>query len=399
MDQLKVAATYMRGGTSKGIFFRADSLPIDPVLRDRLLMRVMGSPDPYAQQIDGMGAATSSTSKVMVVSASALPDCDVDYMFGQVAIDRALVDWSGNCGNLTSAVAPFAIAQELIHVAAEGIACVRMRHLSTNTRIHVHVPMKNGKVIEDGDFELDGVTFPAAEIRVEFLYEGQNANEEKSPGKMFPTEHPADVLEVPGVGHLHVTMIVAGNPTVFAHAAQLGLRGDELQKDVNTNAALLAKLEMVRAHAAVRMGLAASTEEASLVRLHTPKLTLIAPPSAFAASSGKTVEASMIDLNARIISMGKLHHAMTGTGAIAIGVAAAIPGTIIHDLLGGSTDRVRFGHPSGVMVSGAEVASEGGFWVVRKAVMSRSARRLMEGSVFVPASVYERSISDGDLHG
>jgi probable AcnD-accessory protein PrpF len=389
MDQVKIPAVYMRGGTSKGVFFRTDSLPAELELRDRLLLRVMGSPDEYGQQIDGMGGATSSTSKVMLIGPSSLPDCDVDYSFGQVAIDRPIIDWSGNCGNLTSAVGPFAIAQGWISAPSAGIVGVRMRHTHLNARINAYIPMEDGRVVEDGEFELDGVTFPAAEIRVEFLNPGDEESTGDDAGGMFPTGNAADVLDVPGVGNLDVTMIRSGNPAVFLLADQLGLLGNESQRDINGNPTLLAKLETVRAHAAVRMGLASTPEEATAFRLHAPKLCFVSPPSKFAASNGKLIERSMIDLNARIVSMGKLHHAMTGTGAIAIAVAAAIPGTVIQHLLGEALATVRFGHPSGVMVVGAEVEGKDGVWRVIKAVMSRSARRLMEGSVLVPAKLFE----------
>jgi hypothetical protein len=386
MDQVGVPAVYMRGGTSKGVFFRTDSLPTDPELRDRILLRVIGSPDMYGQQIDGMGGATSSTSKVMLVGRSVLPDCDVDYSFGQVAIDRAIIDWSGNCGNLTSAVGPFAIAQGLIDAPSRGVAVVRMRHTSLNARIDAHIPMEDGAVVEDGGFELDGGAFPAAEIRVEFLNPGSGDGEE-SGSRIFPTGNPMDVLDVPGIGSLEVTMINSGNPAVFLNAKQIGLRGDEMQKDVNGSPQLLAKLETIRAHAAVRMGLAESVEEASAIRLHAPKLSFLSPPTEYTASSGRLISGSMIDLSARIVSMGKLHHAMTGTGAIALGVAAVIPGTVVHRLLGKTRDTVRLGHPSGVMTVGAEAEQRNGAWTVTKAVMSRSARRLMEGKVFVPTKL------------
>jgi probable AcnD-accessory protein PrpF len=383
MDQLKFPAVYMRGGTSKGLFFRTESLPDNRELRDRILLRVIGSPDPYGQQIDGMGGATSSTSKVMLVAKSELPDIDLDYFFGQVAIDKPIIDWAGNCGNLTSALGPFAIAENLIQVPPNGIACVRMRHVPSNARINAYIPMSNGAVVEDGDFELDGVAFPAAEIRVEFLY----AKEDTGGSSIFPTGNPMDTIDVPDVGLLQVTMINAGNPAVFVEAVQIGLRGDESQKSVNSNSALLKKLETIRAVAAVRMGIATDTTEATERRLHTPKLSFLSQPLAFTASSGRFVDPSTVDLNARIVSMGKLHHAMTGTGAIAIGVAAAIPGTIVERLLGGVKETVRFSHPSGVMKVGAEIEADGKAWRVKKAIMSRSARRLMEGSVFVPTAL------------
>jgi probable AcnD-accessory protein PrpF len=388
MNQTAIPAVYMRGGTSKGVFFRADSLPADSDLRDKILLRIIGSPDPYGQQIDGMGGATSSTSKVIIAGPSSKPDCDIDYSFGQVSIDRPIIDWSGNCGNLTSAVGPFAIAQKMVNSPQQGIATVRMRHKELDARIVAHIPMRNG-VVEDGDYELDGVTFPAAEIVVEFF---EPANE-MAGGCLFPTGHSLDVLDVPGVGALQVTMINAGNPAVFVAAEQIGLRGDEMQKDINSNPALLSTLEAIRSHAAVRMGLAATTEEATAVRLHTPKICVLARPGRYTASNGKVVESSAINLNARIVSMGKLHHAMTGTGAIALAASSAIPGTIAERILGSPMTRITFGHPSGTMTAGAEVEARDGSWGLIKAVMSRSARRLMEGTVFVPTRLLQPEIS------
>jgi probable AcnD-accessory protein PrpF len=386
LAQKKIQAVYMRGGTSKGVFFHKDWLPADPALRDRILLRVIGSPDPYGQQIDGMGGATSSTSKVVLVSPSARTGCDVDYLFGQVAIDKAMIDWSGNCGNLTAAVGPFAIVQGLVAgVPHDGIAIVRIWQANIDAKIIAHVPMRDGAVAEEGDFELDGVTFPAAEIKIEFL---DPSGEGDDGGAMFPSGSPTDVLDVPGVGPVELTMINAGNPAIFVDAATLGLAGNELQRDINSNHELLQKVETIRAHAAVRMGLAKTAEEASQLRPHTPKLAFVAKPTGYVASNGKHIDAATLDINARIFSMGKLHHAMTGTGAIAIAVAAVIPGTIVHRLM---TDQahgwVRFGHPSGSLAVGAEAEQRDGAWVVTKAVMSRSARRLMEGVVLVPSTV------------
>ena len=388
MAQKKIQAVYMRGGTSKGVFFHKDWLPADPALRDRVLLRVMGSPDPYGQQIDGMGGATSSTSKVVLVSPSARTGCDVDYLFGQVAIDKAMIDWSGNCGNLTAAVGPFAIAQGLVAgVPRDGIAMVRIWQANINAKIVAHVPVRDGAVAEEGDFELDGVTFPAAEIKIEFL-DPSGEGDDDGAGGMFPSGSPVDVLEVPGVGPVELTMINAGNPAIFVDAATLGLAGNELQRDINGNQELLQKVETIRAHAAVRMGLAKSAEEASQLRPHTPKLAFVAKPTGYVASNGKHIDAATLDINARIFSMGKLHHAMTGTGAIAIAVAAVIPGTVVHRLMTGQANgKVRFGHPSGSLAVGAEAEQRDGAWVVTKAVMSRSARRLMEGVVLVPSAV------------
>ena len=382
MTQQRIPAVYMRGGTSKGVFFVATDLPPDPRERERILLRVIGSPDPYAKHIDGMGGATSSTSKVVILSKSTRADCDVDYLFGAVAIDRPVIDWSGNCGNLSAAVGPFAISSGLMQAPPEGIATVRIWQANIAKKITAFVPMRGGEVLEEGDFELDGVTFPAAEIALEFLDLGAEATEG---GSMFPTGRVIEPLDVPGLGTLEVTLINAGNPTIFVDAATIGLRGTERQDDVNTDPALLARAENIRAFGAVAMGLAHSASEATANRPHTPKLAFVARPATYIASDGRSVEAADISLLARIFSMGRLHHAMTGTGAVAIAAAAAVPGTIVNRVCRVMADgRVRFGHPSGTLAVGAEVTKQNGQWIVTKALMSRSARRLMEGWVRVP---------------
>ena len=386
MAQQKIPAAYMRGGTSKGVFFLEDDLPSDPVLRDRMLLRVIGSPDAYQKQIDGMGGATSSTSKVVLVSRSARADCDVDYFFGAVAIDSPVIDWSGNCGNLTAAVGPFAIAQGLVAAPGDGIATVRLWQGNIGKRIIASVPMRDGAVLEEGDFELDGVTFPSAEIALAFLDPGGAG--EADGGAMFPTGNVVDRLHVPGAGTYSATLINAGNPTIFIDAEALGLRGDELQDRVNNDAALLQRCEAIRAHGAVMMGLARDSEDATRNRPATPKLAFVSAPRDYVASNGKAVDAAGIDLGARILSMGKLHHAMTGTGAIALAVAAVIPGTIVQLALGGGQrNQIHFGHPSGTLKVGAEAIERDGQWIVAKASISRSARRLMEGWVYVPAAL------------
>jgi len=389
-SQVGIRATYMRGGTSKGVFFALDDLPEAArqpgSARDALMLRVTGSPDPYGKQIDGMGGATSSTSKVVIVGRSAREDCDVDYLFGAVAIESPVVDWSGNCGNLTSAVGPFAIERGLTEAPRDGLATVRIWQANIQKVIVAHVPMRDGEVLETGDFELDGVTFPSAEVKLEFLEPG--ADEDGEGGAMFPTGAMIDTIDVPGVGKVEATLINAGNPTIFVDAATLGLTGAELQPEVNGDAALLARCEAVRAHATVAMGLAKSAAEATEKRPHTPKLAFVAPPAGYVSSSGKQVGAQDMNLCARIFSMGKLHHAMTGTGAVAIAVAAAIPGTLVARVLGGGRhDEIRFGHPSGTLTVGAHASEREGTWTVNKALMSRSARRLMEGLVYVPADV------------
>lgn len=389
IPQIKIPATCMRGGTSKGVFFRLQDLPeaaqVPGPARDALLLRVIGSPDPYGKQIDGMGAATSSTSKTVILSKSERPGHDVDYLFGQVSIDRPFVDWSGNCGNLSSAVGPFAISNGLIDAARvprDGVAVVRIWQANIGKTIVAHVPMTGGAVQETGDFELDGVTFPAAEVQLEFM--DPAAEEDGAGGAMFPTGNLIDDLDVPGLGTLQATMINAGIPTVFVNAEAIGYTGTELQDAINGDAAALARFEAIRAHGALRMGLIRTLDEAAS-RQHTPKVAFVAKPTGYTASSGKAVAAGDIDLLVRALSMGKLHHAMMGTAAVAIGTAAAIPGTLVNLAAGGGArEAVRFGHPSGTLRVGAQASQVEGEWQVTKAVMSRSARVLMEGWVRVP---------------
>jgi hypothetical protein len=386
MAQLRIPAVYMRGGTSKGVFFRAADLPRDTAERDRVLLRTIGSPDPYGKQIDGMGAATSSTSKIVILAPSQRPDSDVDYLFGQVAIDRPLIDWSGNCGNLTSAVGPFAVSEGWVKAPADGVAVVRIWQQNIGKRIVAHVPVMNGEVVEEGAFVLDGVTFPAAEIVIEFLEPGGMGEEGGESSAMFPTGNLRDRLEVPGVGSVEATLITAGNPTVFVDAAAVGIEGTELAGAIDGNAELLARCEAIRAHGAVAMGLAPSAGEASRSRLHTPKIAMVSAPRGYTASTGRGIAASDIDVTIRMLSMGKLHHVITGTGAIASAVASAIDGTIANGARRPGADplRTRLGHPSGILAVGAEVTHENGEWKVARAIMSRSARRLMEGWIRVP---------------
>jgi 2-methylaconitate isomerase len=387
--QIKVPATYMRGGTSKGVFFRLQDLPaecqVPGTARDNLLMRVIGSPDPYGKQIDGMGAATSSTSKTVILSKSTRPDHDIDYLFGQVSIDKPFVDWSGNCGNLSAAVGPYAISNGLVdasRIPRNGIAIVRVWQANISKTIISHVPVTDGQVQETGDFELDGVTFPAAEVKLEFM--NPAAEEEGAGGAMFPTGNLVDDLVVPGLGTFKATLINAGIPTIFLNAAEIGYTGTELQDAINGDPKALERFETIRAHGSMRMGLIKDLSEAA-TRQHTPKVAFVSSPKDYVSSSGKPVVAKEIDLLVRALSMGKLHHAMMGTAAVAIGTAAAITGTLVNLAAGGGKrTEVRFGHPSGTLKVGAEAAEVNGEWVVTKAIMSRSARVLMEGSVKVP---------------
>ena len=390
--QIRIPATYMRGGTSKGVFFKVSDLPeraqTAGSARDQLLLRVIGSPDPYGKQIDGMGAATSSTSKTVLLEKSQVPEHDVDYLFGQVSIDKAFVDWSGNCGNLTAAVGSFAISNGLIdasRIPENGLCTVRIWQKNIQKTIIAHVPITNGEVQETGDFELDGVTFPAAEVQIEFL---DPADDGEDGGAMFPTGNVVDQLDVPDIGSFKATFINAGIPTIFLNASDIGYKGAELQDDINADPVALAKFEKIRAYGAVKMGLMSDISEAEQ-RQHTPKIAFVAPPKTYVSSSGKAVNNADVDLLVRALSMGKLHHAMMGTAAVAIGTAAAIPGTLVNIAAGGGErEAVRFGHPSGTLRVGAQAIFENEQWQVKKAIMSRSARVLMEGWVRVPADSF-----------
>ncbi|ELA8200150.1 2-methylaconitate cis-trans isomerase PrpF [Vibrio parahaemolyticus] len=389
-SQIKVPATYMRGGTSKGVFFNLEDLPPEAQVageaRDKLLLRVIGSPDPYGKQIDGMGGATSSTSKAVIVSRSSRDDHDVDYLFGQVSIDKPFVDWSGNCGNLSAAIGPFAIHAGLIpqdRIPENGIVTVRVWQVNISKTILVHVPIVNGFVQETGEFELDGVTFPAAEIQVDFV------DPAAGEGSMFPTGNLVDDLVVPDVGTFNATFINAGIPTIFIDAESIGYQGTELQDDINNDDAALAMFESIRAHGALKMGLISELEEAQ-TRQHTPKIAFVSKPKSYQSSSGKAVNESEIDVLVRALSMGKLHHAMMGTAAVAIASAACVPGTLVNLAAGGGEkESVTFGHPSGTLKVGAQAKQTEQGWVVQKAIMSRSARILMEGFVRVPSDVFE----------
>ena len=392
LPPLRIAATYMRGGTSKGVFFRLQDLPEAAQqpgpARDKLLQRVIGSPDPYAAHIDGMGGATSSTSKCVILSKASVPDHDVDYLYGQISIDKAFVDWSGNCGNLSTAAGAFAIHAGLVdpaRIPENGVAVVRIWQANIQKTIIAHVPVTNGQVQETGDFELDGVTFPAAEIVLEFM---DPSDDSEDGGSMFPSGNLVDDLEVPGIGTFKATMISAGIPTVFVNAADIGYTGTELREDINSDPEKLKFFEAIRVAGALRMGLIKNPEEA-LTRQHTPKIAFVAPPTSYTASSGKTIAAGDVDLLVRALSMGKLHHAMMGTCAVAIGTAAAVPGTLVNLAAGGGErTAVRFGHPSGTLRVGAEAKQVNGEWTVTKAIMSRSARIIMEGWVRVPGDSF-----------
>ncbi|MFQ2502924.1 2-methylaconitate cis-trans isomerase PrpF [Aeromonas caviae] len=396
IPQVRIPATYLRGGTSKGVFFRLSDLPErcqqPGPARDAFFLRVIGSPDPYGAHMDGMGGATSSTAKCVILSKSQQPDHDVDYLYGQVAIDKAFVDWSGNCGNLSTGAGAFAIHAGLVdpsRIPEHGTCEVRIWQANIGKTILAHVPVTNGQVQETGDFELDGVTFPAAEIVLEFL---DPSDEGEDGGTLFPTGNLVDDLEVPASvvksGVLKATLISAGIPTVLVNAEDIGYEGTELREAINTDPQALARFEAIRVAGALRMGLIKRPEEAA-TRQHTPKIAFVAPAKDYRTASGKEIIAGEIDLLVRALSMGKLHHAMMGTCAVAIGTAAAIPGTLVNLAAGGGErEAVRFGHPSGTLRVGAQAEQVAGQWTVTKAVMSRSARILMEGWVRVPGDAF-----------
>ena len=388
ISQMSVRATYMRGGTSKGTFFNIEDLPeaakVAGEARDKLLLRVVGSPDPYGKQIDGMGGATSSTSKTVLVGKSTKPNHDVDYYFGQVSIDKPFMDWSGNCGNLSSAVGPFAIKCGLVdNLVQDGIQVVRIWQANIQKTILAYVPMRDGKVQECGDYEIDGVAFGAAEIKLEFVSPVDPSE------ALFPTGNLIDDLEVPGVGTFKATMISAGIPTIFLNADALGYKGTELQGDINSDKAALEKFETIRAYGAIKMGLIKELDEAK-TRAHTPKIAFVSPPQSYTASSGKVIGINDIDLNVRALSMAQLHHAMMGTASVAIGCAACVPGTLVNLACGGGEkDAVTFGHPSGVLKVGATILNQNGKFIVESASMSRSARVIMDGYVYVPSDTMD----------
>ncbi|HEY8486041.1 MAG TPA: 2-methylaconitate cis-trans isomerase PrpF [Limnochordales bacterium] len=388
MEQLRIPAVIMRGGTSKGVFFRGDVLPSDPEVRDRVILRAFGSPDPYGRQIDGLGGATSTTSKVCIISPSTRPGCDVDYLFGQVSIDRPLIDYTGNCGNLSSAVGPFAIEEGMVK-GTDPVTVVRIWQVNTQKLIVAHVPTRDGLPEVEGDYTIDGIPTPGAEIRLEF-YEPGGSNT----GKLLPTGRVVDELDIPGLGRVPVSMVDAANPAVFVPAEVLGLAGTELGDQVDGNPELLRRLELIRAHAAVAMGLARSPEEATRNRPATPKIAFVTRPQAYTTQKGSRVEEDQVDVVSRIMSMGKLHRAYAVTGAIATAMAAVLPGTVVNQLARLAVpEEVRIGHPAGVIKVGASVRQDNGQWTAVKAVVGRTARRLMEGWVRVPASVLQPQLA------
>ena len=403
--QLSVPATYMRGGTSKGTFFKLSDLPercqVAGEPRDKFLLRVIGSPDPYGKQIDGLGNGSSSTSKTVILSASSSSDHDVNYLFGQVNIAKPMIDWAGNCGNLTAAVGACAINMGLVDAykiansidknAESGICEVRIWQENIGKTIIAHVPVykdANDKVHvqETGDFELDGVTFPAAEVKIEFI------DPVDATSDMFPTGNLVDDFDVTGCGLnadiVKATFISAGIPTIFMNAEDLGFTGTELQGDINSDRDLLTKLEKIRATGGVAMRLFKDVSEAQTSQ-HIPKVAWVGAAQSYKASSGKSVEADEIDLVVRAMSMGQLHHAMMGTAAVAIAAAATTQGTLVNQAAGaGELAEVRFGHPSGTLLVGGKTELVDGRWQAKKVSMSRSARRIMVGEVFVPADAF-----------
>jgi len=383
--QRRIPAVIMRGGTSRAVFFHRHHLPADPELRDRVILTVFGGGDPYGRQIDGLGGAVSTTSKAAIISPPSVPDADVDYTFGQVSVTTPLVDYGGNCGNISSAVGPFAIEEGLVR-ATDPVTTVRIWQVNTQKRIIAHVPTSGGLPEVEGDYAIDGVPGTGAMIILEFHDPGGSMT-----GRLLPTGNPADVLEVEGVGRLTVSLVDAANPVVFVNPQDLGLDGLEMPERVDGDHALLAKIEAIRAHAAVRMGLARTVAEATARSPGVPKLAFAAPPASYTSTRGSPVDGAAVDVVGRIMSMGRLHRSYALTGAICTAAAAQVEGTLVHAVArrGPAGERtLRIGHPAGIIEVGALVVRRDGEWHVEKVVTRRTARRLMEGMALVPASVW-----------
>jgi 2-methylaconitate cis-trans-isomerase PrpF len=383
--QHRIRAVVMRGGTSRAVFFHQADLPVDPEIRDRVILKIYGGGDPYGRQIDGLGGATSVTSKTAIIGPASVPDADVDYTFGQVSVGKPLIDYGGNCGNISSAVGPFAIEEGLVR-ATDPVTQVRIWQTNTRKRIIAHVPTAGGVPQAEGEHSIDGVPGAGALILLEFLNPGGSMT-----GRLLPTGHPTDALDVPGVGGVTVSLIDAANPVVFIRPSDLGLTGLETAERVDGDPALLSRIEAVRAHAAVRMGLAPNAAEASAKSPGVPKIAFVTSPQEYIAADGRVVAPAGIEVVGRIMTMGRLHRAYALTGAICTAVAAQVEGTLVHEAARAARSgerSVRIGHPSGVIEIGVDVRRSDGAWIVEKVTTQRTARRLMEGAALIPASVW-----------
>ena len=378
--QKRIPTVLMRGGTSKGLFFHDNHLPTDPATRSRVILAAFGSPDHNRRQIDGVGGGVSTTSKVAIISPSESPDYDVVYNFGQVSIDRPIVDFKGNCGNISSAVGPFAVDEGLVN-AVEPITRVRIHQINTNKLIIAEVPVKDGRFADEGDYAIAGVPGTYARIALRFADPGGSLT-----GRLFPTGNRRDTIEIPGHGSIAITIIDAANPVVQVRAEEIGLLGTEID-EIDADDEIKMTLEAIRCKAAVLIGLAASEKEATERSQAVPKIAFVSAPRPYTLPGGQTVAAQDIDLVARIMSMGTLHRSYAVSGGVCTVGAAMIPDTVVFDLLNADArrnDLLRIGHPGGVIDIGAVVEIDGDRCVYKEAVIGRTARRLMEGYVLVP---------------
>jgi 2-methylaconitate isomerase len=379
--QRRIRAVFVRGGTSRALIFHGRDLDGDRDRWDAVFLAALGSPDPNGRQLDGLGGGISSLSKVAVVGPPTRPDADVDYTFGQVEVTRPAVDYRGNCGNISSAIGPFAIDEALV-AAREPLTVVRVHNTNTGKMIHAHVPVEAGEAAVRGGFALDGVPGTGARIALDFVDPGGAVT-----GRLLPTGHVQDALDVAGLGTITASLVDATNPMVFVRAKDFGLEGIERPEDLDTRSSLPSHLEAIRGAAAVRMGLARTPEEAGRESPAVPKIAVLAPPAGYRTPAGVTVEPHAVDLVARIVSMGKVHRAFALTGAMCLAVAARIPGTVAHEAAAttGASGDVRIGHPSGVLpVAAAVRLGPDGTLVAQTVTVYRTARRLMEGFVLVP---------------
>ena len=375
MAQTRIPATFMRGGTSKGVFFRAADLPDDPDLRNRIFLLAIGSPDPYGRQLNGMGGGLSSVSKAVVIGPANRNDADVDYTFAQVAVDAPVVDYTSNCGNLSSAVGPFAIDLGLLDVGGET-ARVRIHNTNTAKIIHAEIPLEHGRARVEGDFEIPGVGGTGARIRLDFLDPGGATT-----GTLLPTGAPIDELTIDGAGAFAFSAVDSSAACVFLDAARFGLTGTESVPDLESRTELMTLVDRIRRAAAVRMGLAKTPQQ---VAGSTPKIGLVARPATYRSMAGITVNASEADLAARLWSMGQVHRVLPLTGALCLAVACRLPGTIPHALISGGGGDIRLANPSGVLPLDAHVTVADGAPIARHVTAYRTARTLMEGHVLIP---------------
>jgi 2-methylaconitate cis-trans-isomerase PrpF len=375
MRHLRLPAVFMRGGTSKAVMVNAADLPADPAAWDAILLEVMGSPDPNGRQLDGMGGGVSSVSKVCVVGPPRRPDADVDYTFAQVSVREAHVDYSGNCGNMSSAIGPFAVEEGLVPRPQDGETAVRIHNTNTGKVIVAKFPVVDGALAADGELEIDGVAGKAAAIRLEFLDPGGAKT-----GKLLPTGQAVDQLEVAGLGTIAASCVDAANPAVFVAAESVGKTGIELPDALEKDQAFLEKMEAIRRAASVRMGITADLEAAAKVS-SVPLVAMVAAPQAAATLSGRALAADDADIVVRMLSMRQPHRATPITGAICLAIAARVPGSIPARLRRAGDGPTRIGHPSGMTLVDAAVEGEGPELRARHGAVYRTARRLFEGAV------------------